>query len=149
MWHFHFELIFIHYKQGRGETKGLGRLSGRSLASLWSALGSDWEPTAAARQGDAAGQPRELCMAVPQGAQSRLRLKESDSAGQREGLLAELGEGLILPTRAVMGKAAPALDVSLSPASSLLFFFFPSKERWGWSRIFVNRENCSVEADTC
>lgn len=35
----------MQYKQGRGKTRGLGRLNGRSsLARLLRALGSAWEP---------------------------------------------------------------------------------------------------------
>lgn len=64
--------------------------------------------------------------AVPGCAHSSLRLKRLDCAGQRERDVAEGGRGVVLPVRTVMGKpkpAKPALTVSLSPASSLLFFF--------------------------
>ena len=63
-------------------------------------------------------------MAVPKGAQSRLKLKQLDCAGQRERDVSRGGPGgFVLPAGTVMGEPKPALTVSLSPASSLLFFF--------------------------
>lgn len=59
-----------------------------------------------------------------EGARSRVRLKQLDCAGQREREVSRGGPGgFVLPARTVMGEPKPALTVSLSPASSLLFFF--------------------------
>lgn len=98
MWCFHFELIFIQYKQGRGKkTKGLGRLSGRSgLAGLRRAAGSDWEPTAGRGNGAGGCCRGMLCAVLPGGAQRGARPKRLDRAGQRErdgsGLFCLLGQ---------------------------------------------------------
>lgn len=139
----------VQYKQGEGKTKGLGRLSGRSgLARLWRAQGSDWEPTAGMGQGNAARQRGELCMAVPKGAQSRLRLKQLDCAGQRERDVTRGGlGGFVLPARTVVGKPKPALTVSLSPASSLLFFF-PFKGETGKEEDYCEIKRNVVERQT-
>lgn len=82
--------------------------------------------------GDAARQCREPGMAVPKGAQSRLKLKQLDCVGQRERGVSRGGPGgFILPVRRVIGEPKPTLTDSFSPATSFVCLPFERRDREG------------------